>query len=100
MVICTYPQLIAAYHVLHRLREPRHPPCALDYFRLMNSGIDVFQEYFALRRTIRYLLILSAVDYFYLNLQSCLCQYVKDLFPPRISADWLRRSAFSRKSGE
>ena len=31
-VICTYPKLIAAYHVLHRLREPRHPPCALDYF--------------------------------------------------------------------
>ena len=25
-VICTYPQLIAAYHVLHRLPEPRHPP--------------------------------------------------------------------------
>ena len=32
-VICTYPGLIAAYHVLHRLREPRHPPCALFYFR-------------------------------------------------------------------
>ena len=32
MVICTYPQLIAAYHVLHRLREPRHPPSALIYF--------------------------------------------------------------------
>ena len=31
-VICTYPKLIAAYHVLHRLREPRHPPCALAYF--------------------------------------------------------------------
>ena len=31
-VICTSPQLIAAYHVLHRLREPRHPPCALSYF--------------------------------------------------------------------
>ena len=31
-VICTCPKLIAAYHVLHRLREPRHPPCALDYF--------------------------------------------------------------------
>ena len=31
-VICTYPGLIAAYHVLHRLREPRHPPCALSYF--------------------------------------------------------------------
>ena len=31
-VICTCPKLIAAYHVLHRLREPRHPPCALAYF--------------------------------------------------------------------
>ena len=30
--ICSYPALIAAYHVLHRLREPRHPPCALRYF--------------------------------------------------------------------
>ena len=30
--ICSYPRLIAAYHVLHRLREPRHPPCALAYF--------------------------------------------------------------------
>ena len=27
--MCRYPQLIAAYHVLHRLWEPRHPPCAL-----------------------------------------------------------------------
>ena len=27
--ICGYPQLIAAYHVLHRLLVPRHPPCAL-----------------------------------------------------------------------
>ena len=33
MVICTYPELIAAYHVLHRLREPRHPPDALTFFR-------------------------------------------------------------------
>ena len=33
-VICTLPRLIAAYHVLHRLREPRHPPCALAYFLL------------------------------------------------------------------
>ena len=34
MVICTYPGLIAAYHVLLRLREPRHPPDALTCFRL------------------------------------------------------------------
>ena len=31
-VICTSPKLIAAYPVLHRLREPRHPPYALSYF--------------------------------------------------------------------
>ena len=27
--ICHYPQLIAAYHVLHRLLAPRHSPCTL-----------------------------------------------------------------------
>ena len=32
--ICSYPRLIAACHVLHRLREPRHPPDALVFFRL------------------------------------------------------------------
>ena len=31
-VICTLPRLFAAYHVLHRLREPRHPPVALAFF--------------------------------------------------------------------
>ena len=28
-VVCTSPKLIAAYHVLHRLSVPRHPPSAL-----------------------------------------------------------------------
>ena len=42
-VICTYPRLIAAYHVLHRLREPRHPPYALSYFRLMSFPL-LFRE--------------------------------------------------------
>ena len=28
-VVCTSPGLIAAYHVLHRLPMPRHPPHAL-----------------------------------------------------------------------
>ena len=32
--ICPSPRLIAAYHVLHRLREPRHPPCALVTFSI------------------------------------------------------------------
>ena len=42
-VICTYPGLIAAYHVLHRLCEPRHPPCALFYFVLYNGLITVYK---------------------------------------------------------
>ena len=28
-LICSSPQLFAAYHVFHRLLVPRHPPCAL-----------------------------------------------------------------------
>ena len=31
-LVCKSPQLFAAYHVLHRLQEPRHPPYALNYF--------------------------------------------------------------------
>ena len=36
-VVCTYPKLIAAYHVLHRLLEPRHPPFALAFFFYVKS---------------------------------------------------------------
>ena len=38
-VICTSPQLIAAYHVLLRLREPRHPTCALCSFSYISCKI-------------------------------------------------------------
>ncbi len=31
MLVCSSPRLIAAYHVLHRLSMPRHPPYALPY---------------------------------------------------------------------
>ena len=30
--MCQSPELIAAYHVFHRLQKPRHPPYALTYF--------------------------------------------------------------------
>ncbi len=30
--MCPSPRLIAAYRVLRRLSDPRHPPCALAYF--------------------------------------------------------------------
>ena len=32
--VCAYPELFAAYHVLHSLCMPRHPPCALPCFLL------------------------------------------------------------------
>ena len=31
-LVCKSPELFAAYHVLLRLQEPRHPPYALAYF--------------------------------------------------------------------
>ena len=31
-LVCRSPRIFAAYHVLHRLQEPRHPPYALLYF--------------------------------------------------------------------
>ena len=37
MLICSSPQLFAAYHVLHRLLMPRHSPCAL--LRLTSSQL-------------------------------------------------------------
>ena len=41
--ICSSPWLFAAYHVLHRLREPRHPPCALTYFLSYRSRmVDIY----------------------------------------------------------
>ena len=33
MLVCNSPWLIAAYHVLLRLSDPRHPPCALIRFK-------------------------------------------------------------------
>ena len=92
MVICTYPGLIAAYHVLHRLHEPRHPPCALYYFLydisfslallpqsaepLILSAVLIVK--FSLLRiaTHREFTQVKLKSYF---LQFVLCQYVKDL---------------------
>ena len=37
-VVCTYPKLIAAYHVLLRLSMPRHPPYALIRFKYCYSS--------------------------------------------------------------
>ena len=40
-LVCSYPKLIAAYHVLHRLLVPRHPPYALIRFKYCISKSKV-----------------------------------------------------------
>ena len=44
MGICPYPRLFAACHVLRRLREPRHPSCALlsFLFDLGSSSVELY----------------------------------------------------------
>ena len=39
MCICHSPQLIAAYHVFHRLLVPRHPPCALLRLTILITSV-------------------------------------------------------------
>jgi hypothetical protein len=36
-IVCISPELIAAYHVLHRLHAPRHPPCALSSLTIISA---------------------------------------------------------------
>ena len=50
--VCRSPELIAAYHVLHRFRKPRHPPFALVLFLVLIS------ESFATFTSQIYLLVL------------------------------------------
>ena len=61
-VICTYPKIIAAYRVLHRLWEPRHPPCALLYFLLPRSyRVILFSTYIVSRVNERFALCFCAM---------------------------------------
>ena len=60
-VICTYPKLIAAYHVLHRLHEPRHPPCALVYFLSPQPSLLSSMSAMLTSKAAGWSLILSAV---------------------------------------
>ena len=45
-LVCSYPKLIAAYHVLRRLLVPRHPPYALIRFK--NLSVIVLPRILAL----------------------------------------------------
>ena len=59
--ICSSPYLIAAYHVLLRLSEPRHPPCALC--NLSNSLVLLFVYYFNQFQYVNELLLLGLDDF-------------------------------------
>ena len=56
-LVCGSPRLIAAYHVLHRLLVPRHPPCALSSLTGISSKVlhTVFTQrlVFGCQRSIR-----------------------------------------------
>ena len=60
-LVCSSPKLIAAYHVLHRLSDPRHSPCALNCFKKFKFV----------------LIFLSSRSY---SLYESLSQYVKELY--------------------
>ena len=45
-LVCSSPKLIAAYHVLHRLSDPRHPPCALICFKKIRYIFSGSPHYF------------------------------------------------------
>ena len=67
--ICTYPKLIAAYHVLHRLREPRHPPCALAYFLPYYTILFVYTFSIAIWFDIYFKAFFITENYFFI----CFC---------------------------
>ena len=87
--ICPSPRLIAACHVLLRLREPRHPPCALRLFcyfltslpkyivtPVFSTGrLSCFRQFYltALVVSFEFLLCLLADPLIRVSLPSCQC---------------------------
>ena len=94
MGICPSPRLFAACHVLPRLREPRHPPCALL--------LPLFRFRYQVFSTVRLLLLVFYLFAIYAStslfrVQYLRLQHVNVLFPwcpPGISL--LRRTVFLR----
>ena len=83
-VVCTYPNLIAAYHVLLRLPEPRHPPFALAFFfyvKLFSADLNgqpqlffnIVNLFFSLVKNLKKLAFFQPSLFLLLH-----CQYVKD----------------------
>ena len=58
-LVCSYPKLIAAYHVLLRLLSSRHPPCALIRFKFLKfKYFYFFILYFRIINMYLYILLI------------------------------------------
>ena len=68
--MCSSPRLIAAYHVLLRLLEPRHPPCALIRFKTIQILFKVSYHLLSM--------IAKIIDKSY-SVCTTFSQYVKEL---------------------
>jgi hypothetical protein len=75
MFVCNYPKLIAAYHVLHRLLVPRHPPYALIRFKYCYSLTSCYTDRVYLTTCFLCITTLQQLKLF--------SQYVKELYPFR-----------------
>ena len=59
MCACHSPELFAAYHVLHRLLMPRHPPCALISLNSLFAELCLvlknhfLEEFYFFRRSLK-----------------------------------------------
>ena len=82
MGICPLPRLFAAYHVLRRLREPRHPSCALVSFPLFlyNDAVTPC-DMTAILRSLRFYSYLFLSSTMRLRSHGRGFQYVNVLFP-------------------
>ena len=100
-VVCTYPSLFAAYHVLLRLREPRYPPSALiSFFLTLVQSFDYTE--IRLSRTVLFLSKMSKIFFFVENkglepLTPCVqgrCSKPTELIPPLMHIVALLRPNF------
>ena len=89
-LVCSYPKLIAAYHVLHRLLVPRHPPYALIRFKYC-----ITSPFCRVTEKEKFILSLLLAHTGCPAEQKLLSQYVKELFLS--IAQWLNASFCSMK---
>ena len=103
-VVCTYPKLIAAYHVLLRLLEPRHPPFALSFFfyvwNCCRQLIEIFQNREIVPKNylhceLNCFLICSWTTNWYLRI-NCYCFYIRQYVKDRLCFSQWRESDSTR----